>query len=156
MTHFAFNYGLLFFGASMSAWALVYAWWAHVRVTFLRQELFQIRDCLWDTARELKAFDDPAYRQAREHLNAAIAVAGTFSMQSLQMAADAYAGAQVSKPLVSDNPQINEAINKAREAAADTIMTYLLLRTATGILYVIRQILKSSFGASRQQMQRSD
>jgi len=37
----------LFVGFSLIGWALYYATWSRVRVVFLRQTIFEIRDALW-------------------------------------------------------------------------------------------------------------
>ena len=60
--------------AGMSGLTLigVYLGWRELRVVLLRQDMFAIRDELWDTAHRLEAFDDPAYLEAREILHAVI------------------------------------------------------------------------------------
>src|SRR6056297_2477608 len=50
----------------------LYLAWRQLRVVFLRQDLFAIRDHLWDRAKKSDGFSDPAYREAREALNGVI------------------------------------------------------------------------------------
>ena len=63
------NFVVLFLAVFALSNAFFYLAWIKVRVTILRQMLFEIRDGLWDTAFKLNRFDDPAYRRSRSHLN---------------------------------------------------------------------------------------
>lgn len=146
----ALSYVMLVLGMSMIGWATCYALWSHARVVFLRQNLFAIRDRLWDRALELDAFEDPAYQQARRHLNSMIGVAGTLSMQTLEIISKV--DLPRSPEIATRNSALQIAIDEARLEAADTVITYLLFRTASGIFFVIKQILLSSYSATREKM----
>ena len=61
-------------GALVLSVSVSYGLWAKLRIVLLRQDLFVIRDRLWDRAGELSGFDDPAYRHARKHLNDAVRI----------------------------------------------------------------------------------
>ena len=63
--------------------ALLYAWWVKARVLLLRHDLFEIRDGLFDKIMRLGALDDPAYRQARSHLNSMLRGAGTLNIYTM-------------------------------------------------------------------------
>ena len=70
----------LIIGTIMLAAVLSYAWWVSLRVWMLRQDLFSIRDDLWDAMKARGLLDDPAHREMRDALNAFIRVAPRFSV----------------------------------------------------------------------------
>lgn len=124
--------------------AIAYAWWCVARVTFLREELFAIRDQLWNTAQRLQAFDDPAYQAARNHLNASIRIAGllgvpTFEAWSRMSASIADLGPN--RPL-SPNVKLESEISAAYDQAAGVILRYSMLYTVSGWLYVLTRFLR--------------
>lgn len=121
---------------------VTYALWAWVRVLFIRQELFTVRDGLWDRARELGGFEDPAYRQAREHLNAAIKVVPSFSVRLLNyMTKNGPQGTIVR--LKSDNPELQAAIDKAYNDCGRWFAKYILYWRASGWLFMLTTSLKA-------------
>jgi len=60
--------------------AIAYAWWVRFRVWMLREDLFSIRDQLWDTMLEEGTLDDPEHRRVRDEINALIRIAPLFSV----------------------------------------------------------------------------
>ncbi|MGO9468808.1 MAG: hypothetical protein ACLQIB_16875 [Isosphaeraceae bacterium] len=109
---------------------LSYAWWIKFRVWMLRQDLFLIRDRLWDTMRSLGELDDPGHRQVRDHINAAIRLAPLFTVWTVIRIA--IEGPQ-SRPL-SEKPIRNEA-QEALDKAVLRISRYLLFETLSGLLF---------------------
>ncbi len=103
--------------------------WSRIRVLFLRQEFFRIRDDLWDAAFRLNAFDDPAYRDARSHINSVISSAPLLSIQSLMLASSMASKREVP---ISDNPDMNNEINKAMGQCADKIHRFVLWHKTSG------------------------
>src|SRR6266446_6459148 len=62
----------LLFWCSALALLVCYAWWSRFRVWVLRQDLFAIRDVVWDAMRAQGMLEDPAHREFREGINAMI------------------------------------------------------------------------------------
>ena len=73
------EYRFLFacFGMSL---VVTYAWWVRLRVWAFRQDLFAVRDRLWDEMRERGALHDPAYRDFRDSINSLIRLAPFLSI----------------------------------------------------------------------------
>lgn len=147
-----FDLIMLFLGAFLMSSAIAYACWASVRVTFLRQELFAIRDRLWDETRILGAFNDPAYQETRQHLNAAIRISGLFSAQAF----DAWnASGNVRKleghsRLLSQNIHLQAAIDHALEASSTTIIRFAVLYRLSGLAWLAKSTIKHIFSRSRK------
>jgi hypothetical protein len=59
-----------------------YAMWVRVRVWRFRQDLFEIRDRLWDQMRSRGELSHPAHREARNAINALIRLAPALSLVS--------------------------------------------------------------------------
>lgn len=70
-------------GSAVVGLALGYAWWSKIRITLFREDLFLIRDRMWDQARDLGALDDPKYQYTRELLNSCISAASYVSLPQL-------------------------------------------------------------------------
>lgn len=66
--------------ATLLSFTLTYAWWIRFRVWMLREDLFDIRDTLWDTMQAAGQLDDPEHRRVRDEINALIRVAPLISM----------------------------------------------------------------------------
>jgi hypothetical protein len=65
----------LILGCFLLSMVVTYAWWSYLRVWFLRQDLFMIRDQLWEAMRTKGTLDLPAHRECRDSINAIIRVA---------------------------------------------------------------------------------
>jgi len=65
----------LILGCFLLSMVVTYGWWSYLRVWFLRQDLFTIRDELWDAMRAGGTLDLPAHRECRDSINAIIRVA---------------------------------------------------------------------------------
>lgn len=133
---------LLFAGSAIVSLAIAYAWWSHVRVTFLREELFAIRDRLWDNARELDALQDRAYQQARNHLNAGIGIAGLYSIRTLRKWERSPIAQQI--PLdrcQSSNTPLQEAIDAAYKESGARVVRYVVFYSASGFVALFSAML---------------
>ena len=73
----------LFIGIAVVSLSVNYAIWSKVRVTFLREDLFRVRDELWDKMRELDSLDHPAHVVHRDFLNSCIRVAHLISVPTI-------------------------------------------------------------------------
>jgi hypothetical protein len=122
----------------MSA-CLAYALWSKVRVIFLREELFEIRDDLWDAARRHGGFDDPAYLEARTHLNAAIVAGPLCSVSILQGVVRRVKREDIEAAISqkSQNHEFQNAIDLAYRRTISKCVAYIYLWRASGWLHVI-------------------
>jgi hypothetical protein len=123
------DYVLFGLGAAMVSIGLAYICWTHLRVIMLRQRLFEIRDALWDDATALNGLADPAYRATREHLNGAIRIVRWLSLPVIARA-NPSPGFVVPK---SEDPLLQEAIDRAYADCADAIVHYLMRQTVCGL-----------------------
>ena len=110
---------------------LTYAWWTKVRVICLRQDIFDIRDELFDAALDLNGLGDPAYRQARERLNFAAKIADVFSLPLVTAVRSMNAPPQ--QEFCSSNRKLQEAINHAIASCSQRIVDYLYFETFCGM-----------------------
>lgn len=116
---------------------LTYAVWCKARVVFIREELFAVRDRLWDAARELDGFDDPAYLEARDHLNAGIKVVPSFSIRMLNYFIKKRRVGS-SPRMASSNEELQAAIDRAYADSGRWFTRYILLWRASGWLFMLR------------------
>jgi hypothetical protein len=117
------------FGISL---VVTYLWWVKIRVWRLRQDLFVIRDELWDAMRIDGSFSDPEYREFREGMNAVIRLAPVLSILTvigIVLNRDEF------RPFGSHIAR-KAPIAKARALAFSRITTYLLFETLTGLVIV--------------------
>ena len=127
---------------------LTYAWWIHFRVWMLRQDLFEIRDDLWDEMSEKGELDDPAHRETREGINSMIRFSPYLSIRTLILiATDGAENVQQS----TDLPQ---AVVEARKAVFNRIMRFMLLETVTGLACTFLAMLVMSHSVAISQMQK--
>ena len=142
----------LILGTTGLSAALAYGWWSRVRVIWLRQDIFDLRDELYRVALAECAFEDPAYRVAREHLNAVANVADSITIPV--MAYLLHRGVKDAKRPKSTNKKMEEAIQLAQAKCAGRIATFLLRQTFTGL--VARPIIRLIYIGTviEEQMQR--
>lgn len=129
---------LLALGSFMISGSIAYAWWSNARITFLRQELFQIRDRLWVKAFSLCGLTDPAYQDARRRFNANIHMAPTWSlpiMETIQLKFPNMPATEIPK---STNPDLQTAIDAALVEMESTIVRHVVFYQASGWLRFLR------------------
>jgi len=122
---------LIFYSVLLSVIA-TYAWWVHFRVWIFRQDLFLIRDRLWDQALLAGELDNPHHRAARDALNGFIRLAPYLSVSSLAMfllSEEKGAGSAG----VASAGAAPKAVEDARLALIRRIRRFLLAETITGI-----------------------
>lgn len=117
----------LFIGVSGLTLAAFYMYWTRLRVIVLRQQLFAIRNDLWDKARELDALDDPAHKEEREKFNKMIRNAHELSLPNLLYTIIAFKDDEEESNIVSDNPELMKAIEVASDRAVRCIIRYIVL-----------------------------
>jgi len=120
----------IFVGMLLISLSLSYAWWVKVRIICLKQDVFDIRDELFDTALELNALDDLAYQQARNHLNNVASTAGILSVPFILVALSQDRVPQSREK--SLNQDMQNAIDAAITRCAHRIWNYLQFETIMG------------------------
>jgi|AGTN01.1.fsa_nt_gi hypothetical protein len=118
---------------------VLYGWWSSVRVIFLREDLFKIRDALWDAARELGAFDDPEYRWARRSLNSVIHLGDFVSVKMIDIAMRS--ATPTEGRAKSTRPEVSEAVDRALSEASTRIAVFILFQRGSGWLFILRRSL---------------
>lgn len=120
-------------GTTLIAAGVGYAWWTRLRVWMLRQDLFAIRDALWDSMRAKGELDDPAHRECREGINAMIRLAPYLSLISVWRILAIGIHARMS-PMEADIPT---EVEEARNRVFIRIARYLLYWTLMGWVAVM-------------------
>lgn len=136
-----FAHVMFILSATLLSCAITYVWWTVIRITELREDLFTIRDSLFDTASSLNTFDDPAYRAARVQLDGLIRLADGLSLPILIYLIALTEREQPQSPPHSNNVQLQKAIDSARGAAVARIVRFVtrhsLLGQAIGLVFSI-------------------
>lgn len=125
-------------GTVMVSLALSYAWWTRVRVINFRQDVFDIRDELFDRAMELGALDDGAYKAARNHLNSAANTMEMVTVWGVAYYVRHVGVVTTAKEMATKNAPLQEAICNAMEALAVRLTRYLVGETLAGRLVTLR------------------
>ena len=128
---------LIISGSLIASLALSYAWWTHVRIVRLRQDIFDKRDELFDIASRLDRLDDPAYRAARRHLNSAANAAKVISFEFLFYVMGQEGDTENIIP-ETNNEHLQQAINESLTWCAERIVDSLFTETFVGILLILR------------------
>lgn len=108
---------------------VTYFWWVKVRVWMFRQDLFRIRDELWDSMVSEGMADDPDYRSFREAINAVIRLAPVLSIVTVLgvvLERDEF------RVAIPDHPRLAPLV-KARNMVFYRVTRYLLLETLSGL-----------------------
>jgi hypothetical protein len=115
------------FGISV---VFTYAWWTRVRIWVFRQDLFAIRDELWDQMEKKGKLDDLAYRDLRDAINSLIRLAPFLSLLTLIRLLLFHQG--LKKLLRTDDsvPELRAARSKAVIRAA----RYILFESLSGLV----------------------
>ena len=127
-------FGLFTFFASSG---FAYLWWVKVREMRLRQNIFAIRDDLFDAAVANGWLDDPGYRAFRAHLNSLLQFAHHLSVPALIHLS--------SVPLPDEpfpksaNKRIQKAIDQATHDVTTRIVHFVRFETAIGLLVELAQ-----------------
>jgi len=120
------DYIQLFLGVLLLTFVCSYAAWTKFRVVRLRQDLFGIRNRLWDRMRELGSFDDPAHLATRERINAMIRFAHLLNLPMMF-----FLMIKIPKPAVpaipsSSDPDTQIAIDEATDASVNCVLSYMV------------------------------
>lgn len=107
-----------------------YAWWAKMRVWMLRQDLFLIRDTLFDKARQKDFFTHEHYKNTREAINSMIQFAPHMSISTLLELVKLELS-----PIATTKHESLQDCNLALNQMANAIVDYVFCRTASGIIW---------------------
>lgn len=125
---------ILTFLASSGA---AYLWWVKVREMRLRQDIFAIRDDLFDLAVNQAWLDDPAYQAFRKHLNTLLALAHHLSVPTLiHLSELPVKKAEFPR---SENNKLQEELDRCMAKVAARIVNYIQQETLIGILLCLAQ-----------------
>lgn len=126
MTYILFVVGV--FGLSS---VVTYLWWINFRVWCLKQDLFEVRDRLWDVARAKGFLDADSYRDARRSINALIRLSPRLSLPTLLFTIRKASEAEADEPSASEIPEVRAAIRRS----AEIVVWYVFNRTLSGLIY---------------------
>lgn len=119
-------------GVLLVSLGLTYALFVRLRVVCLRQDIYDLRDKLFDEVVASDGCSDPAYVQARKLLNG-LAVSADMLSLPLVFQCSFMSGDEVTL-LKSENLHIQSAIDSILEQATVRVFKYLKRQTATGWL----------------------
>lgn len=128
----------LILGTTIISLAVTYAWWVRIRVTRLRQDLFEIRDALFIQAAKWGEFDDPGYRATREYINGLASQANTITLPTLMyfiaVGKNDDQSASEGEPLFphAASTRMERASQAALAEVSARLVDYLLRETLTG------------------------
>ena len=136
------GYIAMFIGAFIVSAALSYAWWIKVRVIDLRQDIFDIRDELFDQAVERGWLSDPAYRAARTRLNSMAANAHTLSVPVLDFLArrvesNTHTDIKEEENVGTSDEELRGAIHDCKYRVAERLNKYIFRETLCGIAILL-------------------
>lgn len=141
--------GVLFIiGCALFSASLSYAWWTRLRVLLLREDLFHLRDELFDAAIAHDRLDDPAHRDLRNRFNGLIRFAHLwdFAVVGTIITSRTKGRARVE----SEDPRFDDVVASFSNRGADRVACYLMYETLTGsfvrvlvTLFVSQQKLES-------------
>jgi hypothetical protein len=122
-----FCLGLLALGLTVN-----YVVWSQVRVFFLRQEFYLIRDQLWDKAQLGGFLDDPEYRATRHQIHLLIRCARSLHVAIFEFDEAAEVGV-LPRSLRED---VRRECEAALAECAKVAVRYMLLYRASGLMYL--------------------
>ena len=102
-----------------------YVVWVKVREIFVRQDLFIIRDRLWDQAELLGGLNDPAYREVRRKMNSLIMGAPYVSLPMLHKARCLWKDHPAKSRPRSESKDMEQLLKNAEKATRKRIREYL-------------------------------
>lgn len=122
-------------GAISISLATTYAWWVKVRAIAFRQDIFDIRDDLFDAALAADGVGDDAHIAARRHLNSlANSVNGLSIMLLGYVLSRGVDTHSLRSKLNSSNVALNAAIEGALSRSTQVFAEFLLHKTMPGVL----------------------
>jgi|GEM_PF-5065808 len=138
----------IYLGALLLSAVVAAAWWTRIRQMWLRQDIYDLRDELFDTMAKAGTLDDPAYRSARSHLNYVAQCAGDLSLPVFLYLL--HAGVKGKAIESSENEFVQRTVQETIENCATRIVRFLVLETGAGLLMSLSALVLSLYGAMKQ------
>lgn len=126
------HYIQLAVGMLLLSFCLGYAMWVRVRVWRFRQDLFEIRDHLWDQMRSQGKLNDAAHREARNGINVLIRLAPALSLVSFSILV--VSGVKEVDSAIDKNAPT--AVNRALHAAVRRTLKLVIFESPLGLLFL--------------------
>ncbi len=114
---------------------LTYIWWMRLRVWMFREELFAIRNELWDAMLAKNDLENPAHREFRAGANALIRLApmlSIFTVLRLVLNED-----DTRNLLPRQQAVVIEEIEKSRHKLVLRVVRFILFESLSGLLIVL-------------------
>jgi hypothetical protein len=125
---------VLLLGVAISSFGAWFACLVVIRVLSFREDLFAIRDDLWDEMSRRNALDDPGHVRLRRTINAFIRIAATLSGPSVAFCANR--PCVESPPLVGRDAEITAILLSYREKFQLRLFSYITRESLSGsIMY---------------------
>lgn len=123
------------FGVLLMSLGIAGAWWTKVRVIWLRQDIYDLRDELFMESVRRDCVQDPGIQAAREHLNAIARVSPVLSISFIANAIQL--GLVESREFPrSDDKELGKLIESTMNKAGLRIQRYLLRETLAGLISI--------------------
>ena len=120
--------------ATLIGLSTFYLWWTYVRVIRLRQDLYDVRDHLFDAAHRHSLLSDPAYCQTRNTLNAMAHMADYLSPRFVtELARLARRGPMEGRPVAVD-PILDAEVLRTYRWLEERLFHYLMRECLSGWL----------------------
>ena len=126
---------LFIIGCLLLSLSLTYLWWVRLRVVMLREDLFVLRDNLFDQAVARDRLNDPGYVDARRKINSLIRFAHLWSWPVFFSVILRHRSS--STRVESDDPAFNELLEASLHSASTRFVQYLLRDTLTGRVFFV-------------------
>lgn len=125
----------LVIGVVLVSGAITYSLWIVVRVLLLRQDLYDLRDHLFDEAAKIGALKDPAYRDLRNTLNGLARIADRVNIPtavSIAIQEPPRRGDTPTGRPESPREDVQHLVDVVYDRLSQRLLRYLLLETAPG------------------------
>lgn len=123
------NLMFIFWSLALSS-GISYGFWVVLRVAKLRQDLFIIRDRLFDLAAGYNRLSDPAYLEFRASINGVIRGAGMLSISTV--ACTFVYATKRDGPVRTDFEPLQNELDQANGEVSRRVISYILNETASG------------------------
>jgi hypothetical protein len=157
----------LVIGVLLISGSVTYGLWTIIRVLQLRQDIYDLRDFLFDEAQKIGALGDPAYRDLRNTLNGLARIADRVSVPATVylFLQDPPSGSAASARRESSREDVERLVQSVYTRLTNRLARYLFLETAAGWMILLslvfallplvlsRALFKPFFAKTRQQAQ---
>lgn len=124
-----------------------YAIWCRLRGVFLRQDLFAVRDALWDQAQKGGFLADARYIATRRQINGLIRSASLLSIEILRLPVPSKDRIKLPN---AGSRHIEQLCDAALSDCGRIVWVYVLFHRASGWLYVAGALLRGVMAATKR------